>query len=177
MEHSPRQTISSVQSLSCVQLFETPWTAALQASLSITNFRSLLKLMPIESVMPSNYLILCRPLLLPPSVFPSIRLFSNESALHTRRPEYWSFSFSVSPSNEYSGQTSSHPTDLTKLRPPSAPGRGPAEEDTACLQARGGGGSQTGRAWVASVGTVATAGPWGQEEKRTTEDEMAGWLH
>ena len=89
---------SSVQSLSCVQLFVTPGTAARQASLSITNSRSLLKLMSIESVMPSNHLILCRPLLLPPSIFPSIRVFPNESTLHIRWPEYWSFSFSIRPS-------------------------------------------------------------------------------
>ena len=94
---------SSVQSLSHVQLFATPWTTACQASLSITNSWSLLKLMSIESVMPSNYLILCRPLLLPPSICPSIRVFSNESVLHIRWPKYWSFSFSISPSNEYSG--------------------------------------------------------------------------
>ena len=95
--------ISSVQSLSRVRLFATPWTAARQASLSITNSRSLLKLMSIELVMPSNHLILCHPLLLLPSVFPSIRVFSNESVLHIRWPKYWSFSFSISPSNEYSG--------------------------------------------------------------------------
>ena len=94
---------SSVQLLSLVRLFATPWTAARQASLSITNSRSLLKFMSIESVMPSNHLILCRPLLLLPSVFPSIRVFSNESALHIRWPKYRSFSFSISPSNEYSG--------------------------------------------------------------------------
>ena len=81
----------------------TPWTAALQTSLSITNSQSLLKLMSIESVMPSNHLILCHPLLFLPSIFPSIRVFSNESALHIRWPKYWSFSFSISPSNEYSG--------------------------------------------------------------------------
>ena len=81
----------------------TPWTAARQASLSITNSRSLLKLIFIESVMPSNHLILCRPLLLPPSIFPSVRVFSKESARHIRWPKYWSFSFSISPSNEYSG--------------------------------------------------------------------------
>jgi len=84
------------------KLFVTPWTAARQASLSITNSRSLLKLMSIESVMPSNHLILCFPLLLPPSIFPSIRVFSNESVLRIRWPKYWSFSFSISPSNEYS---------------------------------------------------------------------------
>ena len=94
---------SSVQSLSRVWLFVTPWTAAHQASLSTTNSRSLLKLMSIESVMPSNHLIIWRALLLPPSVFPSIRVFSNESALCIRWPEYWSFNFSTSPSNEYSG--------------------------------------------------------------------------
>ena len=94
---------SSVQLLSRVQLFVTPWTTACQASLSITNSRSLLKLMSIESVMPSNRLMLCRPLLLPPSIFPSIRVFSKELFLHIRWPKYWSFSFSISPSNEYSG--------------------------------------------------------------------------
>ena len=95
---------SSVQLfLSHVQLFATPWTAACQASLSITNSQSFLKLMSIKSVMPSNHLILCRPLLLPPSIFPSIRVFSSESVLHIRRPQYWSFSFTISPSNQYSG--------------------------------------------------------------------------
>ena len=93
---------SSFQLLSCVRLFVTPWTAAWQASLSITNSRSLFKLMSIESVMPSNHLILCHPLLLP-SVFPSIRVFSSESALLIRWPKHWSFSFSISPSSEYSG--------------------------------------------------------------------------
>ena len=96
-------TISSVQSLSHVQLFATPWTASRQASMSITNSWSLLKLMPIESVMPSNPVILCHPLLLPPSIFPSTRVFSNESVLRIRWPKYWSFSFSISPSNEHSG--------------------------------------------------------------------------
>ena len=84
----------------------TPWTAAHQASLSITNSRNLLKLMSIESVMPPSHLILCCPLLLLPSIFPSIRVFSNESALHIRWPKYWSFSFSISPSNKHSGLTS-----------------------------------------------------------------------
>ena len=93
----------SVQLLSCVRLFVTPWTAAHQASLSITNSRNLPKLMSIESVMPSNHLILCHPLLLPPSIFPSIRIFSSESALCIRWPKYWSFIFSISPSNEHSG--------------------------------------------------------------------------
>ena len=95
--------ISSIQSLSCVWLFATPWTAAHKASLFITNSQSLLKLISIESVMPSNHLILCCPLLLLPSIFPSIRVFSNESVLHIRWPEYWNFSFSISPSKEYSG--------------------------------------------------------------------------
>ena len=90
---------SSIQLRSHVRLFATPWTAACLASLSITNSRSLLKLMSIESVLPSNHLILCHPLLLLPSVFPSIRVFSNESVLCIRWPEYWSFSFSISPSN------------------------------------------------------------------------------
>ena len=95
---------SSVQSLSCVRLFVTPWTAAHQASLSITNSQSLLKLMSIfELVMPSSHLILCRPRLLSPSIFPSIRVFSNESVLPIRWPKYWSFSFNISPSNEHSG--------------------------------------------------------------------------
>ena len=94
---------SSVQSLSRVRLFATPWIAACQASLSITNSWSSLKLMSIESVMPSNHLILCRPLLLLPSVFPSIRVFSNESALYIRWPKYWSFIFSISPSKEHPG--------------------------------------------------------------------------
>ena len=94
--------LSSVQSLSCVRLFATPWTAACQASLSIMNSQSLLKLMSSESVMPPNHLILCHPLL-PPSVFPSIRVFSNESALCIRWPKYWSFSFNISPSNEHPG--------------------------------------------------------------------------
>ena len=92
-----------VQFLSRVLLFVTPWTAACQASLSFTISRSLLKLMFIKSVMPSNHLILCHPLLLPPSIFPSIKVFSNESVLHIRWPKYWSFSFNISPSNEYPG--------------------------------------------------------------------------
>ena len=96
---------SSVQSLSHVQLFLTPRTAAHQASLSITNSRGLLKLRSISSVIPSNHLILCRPLLLP-SIFPSIGVFSNESALCIRWPKYWSFSFNISPSNEHPGLTS-----------------------------------------------------------------------
>ena len=94
---------SSVQSLSRVRLFVTPWTAAHQASLSVTHSQSLLKLMFTESVMPSNHFILCRSLLLPPSISPSIRVFSNESVLHIRGPKYQSFSFSISSSNEYSG--------------------------------------------------------------------------
>ena len=95
--------VSSVQSLSCVQLFATLWTAAPQASLSITNSRNPPQPMSIESVMPSNHLILCHPLLLPPSIFPRIRVFSNESAVHIRWPKYWSFSFNISPSNGHSG--------------------------------------------------------------------------
>ena len=94
---------SSVQSLMHVQLFVTPWTAARQASLSITNSWSLLKLKSIESVMPSNYLILCCPLLLLPSIFPSIRVFANESVLRIQWPKYWSFSFNISSSNEHPG--------------------------------------------------------------------------
>ena len=95
--------ISSVQLLSSIRLFVTPWTAARQASLSITNSRSVLKLMSIESVIPSNHLILCCPFLLLPSIFPSIRVFCNESVFHIRWSKYWSFSFSISPSNEHLG--------------------------------------------------------------------------
>ena len=97
--------IKKVQLLSCIQLFVTPWTAECQASLSITNSQSLLKLMSIKSLIPSNHLCysLCNPLLLLPSIFPSIRVFSNESALHIRWPKYWSFSFSISAAKEYSG--------------------------------------------------------------------------
>ena len=105
-EELSQHHFSSVHSLSHVQLFATPCTAARQASLCITNSQSLLRLMSIESVMPSNHLILCRPLLLPPSIFPSIRVFSNESALRIRWPKYWSFSFDISPSSEHSGLTS-----------------------------------------------------------------------
>ena len=94
---------SSLQLLSRIQLFATPWAAAHQTSLSITNSQSLLKLMSIESVMPYNHLILCHPLLLLPSIFLSIRVFSNKSILHIRWPKYWSFSFSISPFSEYSG--------------------------------------------------------------------------
>ena len=100
---SMSELIQFSSSLSYVWLFVTPWTAACQAFMSITNSRSSLKPMSIESVMPSNHLILCCPLLLLPSIFPSIRVFSNESTLHIRRPKYWSSSFSMSPSNEYSG--------------------------------------------------------------------------
>ena len=94
---------SSVQSHSRVRLFATPWIAAYQAFLSITNSQILSKLMSIESVMPSNHLILCHPILLLPSIFPNIRVFSNESVLHIRWPKYWSFSFNISPSNEHPG--------------------------------------------------------------------------
>ena len=100
---SSKAQFSSVQSLSHVRLFVTPWTIAHQASLSITNSQSLCKLISIELVMPSNHLILCHPLLLLPSIFLSIRVFSNESVLRIRWPKCWSFSFNISPSNEYSG--------------------------------------------------------------------------
>ena len=103
LSHQYKATISSVQSLSHVWLFATPWTAAHQASLSITNTRSPLKPMSIELVMPSNYLILCHPLLLLPSIFPSIRVFSNESVFRIRWSKYWSFSYNISPSNEDPG--------------------------------------------------------------------------
>ena len=95
--------VSSVQSFSCIRLFATPWTAARQAFLSISNSQSLLKLISIDSVILSNHLILCHPFILPPSIFPSIRVFSNESALRIRWPKYWSLSFNISPSNEHSG--------------------------------------------------------------------------
>ena len=107
---------SSVQSLSRVQLFATPRTAARQASLSITNSWCLLKLKSIEPVMPPNHLILCRPLLLLPSIFPRIRVFSNQSVLRIRWPKYWNFSFSISPSNEYSGLISLGWTGLISLQ-------------------------------------------------------------
>ena len=101
--HTHNGMFSSVQSLSRVRLFVTPWFAACQDSLSITNSQSLLKLMPIESVMPPSHLILCRPLLLLPPIPASIRVFSNDSTLHMRWPKYWSFSFSINPSNEHPG--------------------------------------------------------------------------
>ena len=104
--NNSRPFLSSAQSLCCVQLYVTLWTAACQASLSFTISQSLLKLMPIELVMPSNHLILCHPLLLLPSIFPSIKVFSNESLLHIRWSKDWNFSFSISPSNEYSELTS-----------------------------------------------------------------------
>ena len=121
--HQRTMRILEVDAMSSVQFrcsimsdFATPWTAAHQASLSITNSWSLLKLMFIESVMPSNHLILCHPLLLPPSVFPNIRVFSNESVLPIRWPKYWSFSFSISASNEYSGLISFRMNWLDLLR-------------------------------------------------------------
>ena len=113
---------SSVQSLSCVQLFATPWIAARQASLSITNSRSLPKLMSIDSVMPSSHLILCCPLLLLPPIPPSIRVFSNESTLPLRWPKYWSFRFSISPSNEHPGLISFRMhVDSLPIEPPGKP--------------------------------------------------------
>ena len=110
------KAISSVQSLSHVQLFSTPWNTARQASLYITNSQNLPKLMSIESVMPSNHLILCHPLLLLPSIFPSIRVFSNHSGLCIRWPKYWSFSYNISPSNEHSGLISFRWTSWTSLQ-------------------------------------------------------------
>ena len=112
--YTSHKILSSVQSLSRVHLFATPWTAALQASLSVTNSWSLLKLMSFRSVMPSNHLILCRTLFLLPSIFP-IRVFSNESVLHIRWPKYWSFSFSISLSNEYSGLISFQSKGLSRV--------------------------------------------------------------
>ena len=114
--NSPVQ-FSSVQLLSRIWLFATPWIAAHQASLSITNSQSSLRLASIESVMPSSHLILCCPFLLLPSIFPSIRVFSNESVLHIRWPKYWSFSFSISPSSEYSGLISFRIDWLDLLHP------------------------------------------------------------
>ena len=114
---SPGKSLSSVQWLSCVQLFATSWATALQASLSITNFQSGLKLMSTEPVMPPNRFILCHPFLLLPSIFPNIRVFSNESILLIRWPKYWSFSFSISPSNEYSGLISLGWTGWISLQP------------------------------------------------------------
>ena len=116
IQKSVNVIFSSVQSLSHVQLFATPQIAARHASLSTTNSRSLLKLMSIESVMPSNHLFLCHPLLPLPSIFPSIRVFSNESALHIRWPKYWSFSFNISPSNEHPGLISLGWTGWTSLQ-------------------------------------------------------------
>ena len=110
-----------VQSLSHVRLFATQWTVACQASLSITSSWSLLKVMSIESVKPSNHLILCHSLLLLPSIFPSITVFSNESALHIRWPKYWSFSFSINPSNEYSGLISFRISFRTHFGSPCSP--------------------------------------------------------
>ena len=104
---SSHRWLSSVQSLNRIRLFATPWTTACQASLSTTNSQSLPKPMSIELVVPFNHLILCHPLLLLPSIFPSIRVFSNEWAVHIRWPKYWSFSFNISPSNEYQGLISS----------------------------------------------------------------------
>ena len=112
----PPTGYSSVQSLSRVQLFATPWTTARQASLSITNSQSPPKIMSIELMMSSNHLILCRPLLHLPSIFPSIKVFSNESALHIRWPKYWSFSFSISPSNEHPGIISFRRTGWISLQ-------------------------------------------------------------
>ena len=106
---------SSVQSFSCVWLFATPWLTARQASLSITNSQSPPKPISIESAMPSNHIILCRPLLLLPSIFPSIRVFSNESALHMRWPKHWSFSFNISPSNEHPGLISLQSKGLSRV--------------------------------------------------------------
>ena len=112
------EIFSSVQLLSCIWVFVTPWTATCQALFN-TNFQSLLKLRSIMLVIPSNHLILCRPLLLPPSIFPNIRVFSNESVLCIRWPKYWSFSFSISPSNEYSGLVGSPctPSDSQEFSP------------------------------------------------------------
>ena len=115
LSRASRRNLSSVHSLSRDQLFATPWTAARQASLSMTSSQSLLKLMSIESVMPSNHLILCHPLLFLPSIFPSIRVFSNDSVLRIRCPNYWSFSFTISPSNGHSGLISFRMTGSISL--------------------------------------------------------------
>ena len=115
IKHEYYLVFSSVQVLSCVWLFVTPWTAAHQASLSITNSQSSPKLMSIELVMPSNHLIFCHPLLLPPSIFPSIRVFSDESALRIRWPKYWSFIFNISRYNEHSGMFSLQSKGLSRV--------------------------------------------------------------
>ena len=153
---------SSVQSLSHVWLFATPWTAACQASLSITNSRSLPKLMTIELAMPSNHLILCRPLLLLPSIFPNIRVFSNESVLRIRWPRYWSFSFSISPSNEYSGPISFR-IDWFDL-----------------LAVQGIWNSNTLAIWCKELTHWKRLWCWERlkvEGEGMTEDEMVGWHH
>ena len=128
---------SSVQPFNHIQLFATPWTAACQASLSITNSRSLLKLMSVESVMPSNHLILYRPLLLLPSIVPSIKVFSNELVLRIRWPKYWSFSFSISPSNEYSGLISFRIDWFDGHEFEQGPGAGDGQGSLACCSPRG----------------------------------------
>ena len=168
--HKPSLAIffkCSVQSLSCVRLFVTPWTAAHQASLSISNSLSLLKLMSIESVMPFNHLILCRPLLLLPSVFPSIRVFFNESVLPIRWPTYWSFSFSISPSNEYSGQISFRTDwfDLFAVQEKAwSPGeRGVLEKGKSWRRER----LPTPVFWPGEFHGVYS--PWGRKELDTTE--------
>ena len=145
---------SSVESLSRVQLFETPWTAAHQASLSITNSQSLLKFTYIESVMPSNQLILCRPLLLLPSIFPSIRVFCNESALHTRWPKYWSFSFSLG----FPGHSAGKESACNAGDPSSIPGfgRSPGRERL-----------PTPVLWPGEF--LGLYSPWGHKELETTE--------
>ena len=199
---------SSVQSLSRVWLFATPWTTARQASLSITNSRSPHKPMSIESVMPSNHLILCCPLLLLPSIFPSIRVFSYKSTPHIRWPKYWNFSFNISPSNEHPGLISFrmdwldllavqgifesflqhhsskasiflcsaffivqllHPYMTTGKNHSLTP-RTDAEAETPALW------PPNAKSWL--IGKDPDAGrDWGQEEKGTIEDEMAGWHH
>ena len=145
-------------SFSCVQLFATPWTAAHQALLFFTISPSLLKLISIELVMPSNHLVLCHPLLLLPSIFPSIRVFSNESALRIREPKYWSFSFSISPSNKYSGLISSRIDWLDLL----------AVQGTlkSLLQ------WHVSKASILSCshqGSLVCYSPWGRKESDTTE--------
>ena len=170
---------SSVQLISRVRLFATPWIAARQASLSITNSRSPPKPMSIESVMPSSHLILGRPLLLRPSIFPSIRVFSNESALHITWSKGWSLSFNISPSNEHPGLISCRMNwlDCKEIQPVHSEdqpwdffGRNDAKAETPVLW------PPHAKSWL--IGKDCDAGrDWGQEEKGTTEDEMAGWHH
>ena len=161
---------SSLQLLSCVWFFATPWIVARQASLSITNTQSSLKLSSIESVMPSNHLILCHPLLLLPLIPPSIRVFSNESTLCMRWPKYWSFSFSISPSNEYSEQIFFKIDWLDLLAVQRTLKPTDIKAETLVLW------PLDVKSWLICK-DPDSGKDWRQEEKGMTEDEMAGWHH